>query len=61
MANLLYINCLVNYFKLLTKNSCLSIEFNLCFFIFFCKEFFMAHSPVCKTSVSFTFLVGMLR
>ena len=59
IKNLIYINCLVNYFKLLTKNPCLSIEFNFCFFKFFCKEFFMDCSPVCKTSVSFTFLVGM--
>ena len=52
-------NTIVNYLKLLTKNSCLSIEFSFSFFKFFCKEFFMNRSPICKTSVSFPFLVSV--
>lgn len=59
IKNSIYVYCPVNYFKFLTKNTCLSIEFKLCFCKFFCKEIFMNISPVCKTSVSFPFLVNV--
>lgn len=59
IKNSIYVYCPVNYFKFLTKNTCLSIEFKLCFCKFFCKEIFMNISPVCKTSVSFPFLVSV--
>ena len=59
IKNSIYVYCPVNYFKFLTKNTCLSIEFKLCFCKFFCKEIFMNISPVRKTSVSFPFLVSV--
>ena len=59
IKNSIYVYCPVNYFKFLTKNTCLSIEFKLCFYKFFCKEIFMNISPVRKTSVSFPFLVSV--